>query len=194
MTTPGDVTALLRRWKVEGDREAEQKLFSLVYSELRKVAGKALHENPGVEHRIDPRELVSEAYLRLSEYAIETSNRGPFFRLMANAMRHCLIDLLRARGAAKRPQTSLRVADSNVLNSVGASSDVGLIDYYDSLDALKAISPRQAETIELRVVGLGNDEIAQELQISVSTVKRDLEQARAFLAFRLGLSSDWIQP
>jgi RNA polymerase sigma factor (TIGR02999 family) len=194
MTTTGNLTFLLRRWQIDGDREAEQEIFRLVEPELLKKAQRALQGELGLMHKIEPRELIAEAYIALSGYEIQTPNRAPFFRLMAVIMRHILIDLARARDAEKRPPTRLRVVDTNAINSVTVASEFDALDFYDSLDALRAINPRQAEIVELRIVGLANEEIAEDQQISVATVKRDLVAARAFLAFRLGLPPDWLQP
>jgi hypothetical protein len=47
--------------------------------------------------------------------------------------------------------------------------------------------------VELRIVGLANEEIADDQQISVATVKREMTAAKAFLAFRLGLAANWLQ-
>src|ERR1700687_2825536 len=101
--SPGEVTQLLRRWKQEGDAEAESEVFALVHRELIKIADASLRRHAARAYKIDPRELVSEAYLPLRAYPIVTENRGPFFRLMARAMRHYLLDLVDRDRAAKRP-------------------------------------------------------------------------------------------
>lgn len=193
MTSPGDVTRLLRRWKDNDDRQAEEELFDLVDRELRAAASRVLRRTPRLAYKVDPRELVNEAYVRLRDYAIETPNRAVFFSLMAKAMRQYLLDLARRDGAGKRPPSRLRVVDTHALTSVTVTSDLAPIDFYDGLDALGAIDMRQAKTIELRVLGLTNEEIAEEQGVAVATVKRDFKQARAFLAFRLGLGPEWIQ-
>jgi RNA polymerase sigma factor (TIGR02999 family) len=186
------VTALLQRWKLNGDPEAEQELFALVDHELRRIAQGMLRRESGFDHKIDPRELVSEAYLTLREYPIVTVNRAPFFRLMAKSMRNHLMDLAKHDRAAKRPPSKLRVVDTHVADALSAA--VEPTDYYAALDDLRQVSARQADVIELRVFGLSNDEIASDLNVSVATVKRDVTQARAFLAFQLGLPSNWIAP
>jgi DNA-directed RNA polymerase specialized sigma24 family protein len=112
---------------------------------------------------------------------------------MAKAMRNILIDLARADRAEKRPQSRLRVVDTNAVDSVAVAAELDPLDFYESLDALRTVDARQADIVELRIVGLANKEIAQDCKISESTVKRDLAAARAFLAFRLGLPADWIQ-
>ena len=194
MKNSDNLTLLLRRWQTNGDREAEQEIFRLVEPQLLKGAQRALQGEVDLMHKIDPRELISEAYLALSGYEIQTPNRAPFFRLMAVTMRHVLIDLARARKAEKRPPTRLRVADTDAVNSISVASEFDALEFYESLDALRRINPRQAEIVELRIIGLSNEEIAADQRISVATVKRDLVAARAFLAFRLGLAHDWLQP
>lgn len=192
--SPEDVTELLQRWKGTGDREAEGELFALVQGELLTIARRALSGHRGVAHKLDPRELVSEAYLALRKYPILTPNRGPFFALMARAMRNVLIDLSRSSNADKRPPTMLRVVDTNVMDNVqAAASEVGPSDFYRALDALRVVNERQADVIEWRVMGLRNDEIATEQGVALSTVKRDVSRAKAFMAFKLGLAAEWLQ-
>jgi RNA polymerase sigma factor (TIGR02999 family) len=189
--TPGEVTRLLRRWKQDGSADAESELFALVHRQLIKVADASLRQHEARAYKIDPREVVSEAYLMLRKYPIVTENRGPFFRLMATAMRHYLLDLVDRDRAAKRPPSMLRVSQTSA-DAVPAAESVSPIDWYRAIDALQTVSPRQAEVVQLRIVGLSNEEIAAEVGIAVATVKRDLRQARAFLAFRLGLGSTWL--
>jgi RNA polymerase sigma factor (TIGR02999 family) len=193
MAAPHNLTLLLRRWQIDGDSDAEQEVFRLVEGELLATARRTLQGELGLVHKIEPRELVNEAYLRLHGYPIVTPNRAPFFKLMARAMKRVLIDLARAGRAEKRPPTRLRVVETNAMNSASVASEIDLLEFYDSVDALRAINPRQAETVELWIVGLTIEEIAEEQQVSHSTVKRDLREARAFLAFRLGLAPDWLQ-
>lgn len=190
--TPGEVTQLLQDWKVKGNADAEAELFALVNRELVKIAEAAIRRHPSRAHKIDPRELVNEAYLALREYAIATPNRGPFFRLMTVAMRHYLLDLADRDHAAKRPPSVMRVDNTNAANDVPDSGGVSPVEWYLAVDALRRVEPRQADVVELRVIGLSNDEIATEVGIGTATVKRDLKLARAFLAFQLGLPSTWL--
>jgi RNA polymerase sigma factor (TIGR02999 family) len=188
----GRVTALLRAWKRDGSKDAEQELFELVERELLKVARAALARNTDLAYRLDPRELVNEAYLSLHDYAIDTTNRGPFFLLMKRAMRNFLIDLARQRQADKRPKTRLQVVDTAIAGNIQGAPDVGPVEFYLALDALKQIDARQADAIELRVLGLTNEEIAAQLRVSRATATRDLAQARAFIALQLGLPGEWL--
>jgi RNA polymerase sigma-70 factor (ECF subfamily) len=190
--TPGDVTQLLQSWKVRGSADAEARLFALVNRELVRIAEAAIRRHPSRAHKIDPRELVNEAYLALRDYSIATPNRGPFFRLMAVAMRHYLLDLADRDQAAKRPPSVMRVDNTNAASEVPDTAGVPPVEWYLAIDALRRIEPRQADVVELRVIGLSNDEIAAEVAIGTATVKRDLRLARAFLAFQLGLPANWL--
>jgi RNA polymerase sigma factor (TIGR02999 family) len=190
--TPGEVTRLLQDWKVKGSADAEAQLFALVNTELIKVAEASLREHKRRAHKIDPRELVSEAYLALRKYPIVTTNRGPFFRLMATAMRHYLLDLVDRDRAAKRPPSVLRVDATDAANAQPAADGVSPVEWYFAIDALREVAPRQADVVEWRIMGLDNDEIAAENGTSRATVKRDLKEARAFLAYQLGLPAGWL--
>jgi RNA polymerase sigma factor (TIGR02999 family) len=190
--TPGDVTQLLQSWKVRGSADAEARLFALVNRELVRIAEAAIRRHPSRAHKIDPRELVNEAYLALRDYSIATPNRGPFFRLMTVAMRHFLLDLVDRDQAAKRPPSVMRVSDTSAASEVPDAAGVSPVEWYLAIDALRRVEPRQADVVELRVIGLSNDEIAAEVAIGTATVKRDLRLARAFLAFQLGLPANWL--
>jgi RNA polymerase sigma factor (TIGR02999 family) len=192
--SPGDVTRLLRDWKQRDSAEAEAQLFELVSHELLRAAEASLRRHPARAHKIDPRELVSEAYLALRRYPVVTTNRGPFFRLMTMAMRHYLLDLVDRERAAKRPPTLLRVAQTGAAESAPAPDAIAPVDWYRAIDALRRVDSRQADVVELRIVGLSNDEIGQELGIAPATVKRDLAHARAFLAYQLGVSPSGLAP
>src|SRR4051812_36575811 len=119
--SPGDITRLLRAWKSEGSAEAEARLFALVECELVKAASASIRRHPARSHKIDPRELVNEAYLALRAYPVVTENRGPFFRLMSTVMRHYLLDLAAHDKASKRPPSVLRVDDSQGIEGVAAA-------------------------------------------------------------------------
>ncbi len=193
MKTEG-VTLLLKKWKIDGDSEAEQDLFVKLEGEFLRIARAALRRSPDLARKIDPRELMSEAYLKLREYPVETWGRGPFFSLMSKSMRNFLIDLARHDHADKRPPSMLRVLDTHVVNDLAAQAEVNPLDLYRVHDELAVVSPRQAQVIDLRILGLENAEIAAELGVGLATVKRDVKAARAFFAMKLGLPANWLAP
>jgi len=92
----GEITLLLRRWQ-NGDKNAEERLFQLLLSELRKIAGSCFrHERS--DHTLQPTAILNEAFLRLAAIKrIEWQDRGHFLALSARVMRRLLIDYARSR-------------------------------------------------------------------------------------------------
>jgi len=185
------ITGLLQRWKVQGDGAAEEELFRAVQRELLRLAQNALSRNRGFGHKLDPHELLNEAYLALKDYPIVTANRGPFFALMARAMRNVLMDIGRRDRAAKRPSTAVRVMDTHAMDSASVPPVVDAIAYYETFDLLNVHYPRAARILEqVAICGMTIDESSAENEISPATVKRDLTVARAFFRTQLERAKD----
>src|SRR3954454_2140083 len=138
-TSPQDVTGLLVRWRT-GDREALDALTPLVYDELRRLAKSYLRrERP--DHTLQGTALVHEAYLRLiDQRQVEWRNRNHFFALAAELIRRILVDHARARVAAKRGGSNLKLS----LDESIAPADEKDLDLVALDDALKALA--QADT------------------------------------------------
>jgi RNA polymerase sigma factor (TIGR02999 family) len=97
----GEVTKLLAEVRL-GRSDALDRLLSLVYQELRRIARNQMRgERPG--HTLQPTALVHEAFLRLvDQNRADWRNRAQFFGLAAQLMRRILVDHARRRHAAKR--------------------------------------------------------------------------------------------
>jgi RNA polymerase sigma factor (TIGR02999 family) len=178
------VSALLQAWG-RGDLRARDELAPLVYGELRRRAAAYLrHERP--DHTLQPTALVHEAYLRLVGHErVAWRNRGHFFGMAAQMMRRVLVDHARARKAAKRPHGECRVAVDEA-HVVGAPPDCEVLLLDRALAELAALDARQAQIVELRYFGgLSEQEIAELLSLSRSTVTREWQSARAWLYRRI---------
>ena len=176
-----EISEWLRRWSA-GEAEAPERLFPLVYGELRAIAAAAMRsERAG--HTLQPTALVHELFLRLEAGApVAWQDRRHFFRLAAQAMRRLLVDFARRRLADRRgagaPHIELDAAGDLAVRR--DPEETVAIDR--ALDRLAALDARQAQVVELRVfAGLGHEEIAATLGLSLSTVERDWRGARAWL-------------
>lgn len=178
------LNTLLGRWR-EGDREAGDQVMTLVYSQLRRLAASYFRwEAPG--HTLQPTALVNELFLKLSSgESVQWQDRAHFFAVAAQQMRRILIDHARRRKAQKRGDTKIPVS---LLREVGGAGPryEELLAIDEALGDLAHLDSRAAHVVELRVFGgLKDSEIAEALEISAATVKRDWSFARAWLLSRL---------
>jgi RNA polymerase sigma factor (TIGR02999 family) len=180
MGAPGDdVTELLRAWG-DGDLDARDRLLPLVYQELRRRAAAHLRrERRG--HSLQPTDLVHEAYLRLIDQRSPARNRGQFYGLASQMMRRILVDRARANRRAKRSGQWARVTLAEATMAV-SPADVDVLDLDDALTRLAAFDVRKSRIAELRFFGgLSLEETGEALGLSVATVERDWQAARAWL-------------
>lgn len=176
---PG-ITELLQAWSA-GDASARDRLMPLVYDDLRKRAASYLRrERAG--HTLQPTALVHEAYLRLvDQRRIAWRNRAQFFGVAAEMMRRILVDHARADRAAKRSGMLSRVTLDPAI-AVMQPVDVDVIDLDAALERLAAIDARKSRIAELRFFGgLSLKESSVVLKLSLATVERDWQVARAWL-------------
>jgi RNA polymerase sigma-70 factor (ECF subfamily) len=174
------VTHLLGAWR-GGDRQALDALTPIVYQELRRLASSYMRsERSG--HSLQPTALIHEAYLRLLDgTAPQFNGRAHFFGVAAQIMRQILIDFARSRTAQKRGGGAEHVG---LLDNDAISLDRTdeLLAIHEALDKLALQDARKAKVIELRYFGgLNREEIAEALDMTLATVKRDLALGEAFL-------------
>jgi RNA polymerase sigma factor (TIGR02999 family) len=175
-----DVTLLLRRWS-GGDRDALDELIRTVYPEMQRIALRYL-QRERTDHTLQSTALVHEAYLRLAgRQETQWSNRAHFFAVASRIIRGILVDYARTRGAQKRGAGAAQIAvDESIAGEV--PREVDLLDLDRALDALQEFDPQQSQIVEMRFFGgLSNEEVAEVLGISVSTVKRDWVMAKTWL-------------
>src|ERR1700691_1801262 len=154
----------------QGDRQAADKLLELVYEELRRLAAsKMARETPG--QTLQPTELVHEAWLRLvGTKNPKFENRNHFFSAAAAAMRRALIDRAR-RKLTQRHGGGVERVDLDGQDLASPEVDEQLLAVHEVLDKFAKDHPVQAEVVKLRYfVGMTNEETAQVLGISVSSV------------------------
>ena len=186
-----DITELLQRWS-RGDRGALDRVFPLVYEELRKMAARQLrHEQDG--QSVDPTDLVHALYLQLIDQRRATwLNRAQFYGVVAQMMRRILVDHARARLATKRGAT-VSVSLSSLVSDPAAEqtpvSDVLAVDR--ALERLGARDAEHARIVELRFfAGMSIEETAHVLDRSPATIKRAWRLAKAWLFRELRLRQE----
>jgi RNA polymerase sigma factor (TIGR02999 family) len=190
MGAPGhDVTELLRAWG-DGDEGARDRLMPLVYEELRRRAAAYMRRDRR-DHTLQPTDLVHEAYLRLiDQRRTEWRNRGQFFGVASEMMRRILVDRARAH---RRDKRSGRWARVTLHEAVAATppTDVDVLDLDAALTGLAAFDERKSRIAELRFFGgLSLEETGEALGLSIATVERDWQAARAWLFKTLSAASD----
>lgn len=164
-----------------GDEGAFERLWPLVYDELRRLAHAQLRrERPG--HTLITTGLVHEAYLKLASFEEGAwRSRAHFFAFCSKAMRRILIDQARRRDAVKRGGDRIRVPLTPEIR--GEKDDTAdLLELLEALEGLEKRHPRMARIVECRFFGgMSVSETAQVLEVSVRTVERDWTRARAYL-------------
>jgi RNA polymerase sigma factor (TIGR02999 family) len=178
-----DVTDLLRAWRA-GGADAADELVAKIFGALKKIAASQLRRERAA-HTLQTTALVNEAFLRLlDQQRVDWRDRAHFFGLAATMMRRILVDHARARNADKR-----RLPEDHESLSLTSAHlpEVELLDLDRALTALATSYPRQARVVEMRYFAdLEIEEIAEVLEISAATVKRDWQFARVWLKAELG--------
>jgi RNA polymerase sigma factor (TIGR02999 family) len=170
----------------DGERRELDKLFSLAYEELRRLAWSVRRGDPSLT--LSPTALVNEVWLKLARTPrIGEMSHLHFKRIAARAMRQILVEAARRRRSLKRGgegEAIFVVFDDSL--ECTASSDKDLLALNVALDELARLEPRQALIVEGRFFG-GSEisEIAKELGVSEATVAREWRAARAWLASEL---------
>jgi RNA polymerase sigma factor (TIGR02999 family) len=171
-----------------GERGALDRVFTVLYPELRRIAHSRLRSQGGVAH-LQTTALVHESFIRLVETSeLALADRKHFFSYAAKTMRNIIIELAREHLAQRRGGgcVALRL-DTAVANEVSApGGDASLIAINDALTALEQVDPSLAQVIEMRYfAGYSEVEVAELTGTSERTVRRQWQKARAFLLANL---------
>jgi RNA polymerase sigma factor (TIGR02999 family) len=169
-----------------GHESARSRLAALVYDELRRRAADLLRRERR-NHSWQPTELVHEVFLRLlcPEALANTRDRAHFYLAAARAMRQLLVDHARRRTADKRGRGQKPLPLDEALDRCDRL-DRDVLAVHEALNCLAELNERQRQIVELRFYG-GHTmkEIAELLEISVSTVESDFRKAAAFLRLQI---------
>jgi RNA polymerase sigma-70 factor, ECF subfamily len=186
--TTDEVTQLLQRVKL-GDADAESELLSRVYPDLKRLVSAQLRRE-GARRGLQTTEVVNEAYLRVfgSGTPVNWQDRAHFYAVIAQKVRHILVDLARKRRSGGHISVAL---DDSLRNEPAPDSSAGveITALDEALWKLQQQYPRQARVVELRYFGgMTMEEIAEALRLNITTIKRDWSFARAWLYDQLNPS------
>lgn len=172
----------------EGDEEARNELLKAVYSDLKRIAHRELMRGPSGE-TYETTDLVNEAYLRLfNQKSVTWTDRLHFFALSAKIMRGILIDYARMKRTEKRGGGVANLSLDEALIVTDQRADLFLaLDM--ALKELAEMDERLASVVEYRFFGgMTEEEIAELMDVSVRTIRRDWQKAKIWLADTLATS------
>ncbi len=158
----------------------ENQLDESIYQKLKAIANNLMRqEQQG--HTLSPTDLVHEAYLKLSDTQLDLTEEKAYLFILARQMRRLLVDYGRRKRSVKHGgqvnqvyfTESLNVAGQQLFDFTGVSA---------AIDELESVSERCAKIIELYYfIGIGREKIALLMNISQSTLAREVHFAKAFI-------------
>jgi RNA polymerase sigma factor (TIGR02999 family) len=176
---PSDVTVLLKAW-CRGNAEALDQLAPVVEAELRRLARTYLsRESTG--HTLQPTALINEAYKRLIEWnSVDWKDRTHFFAVAAKMMRRILVNQAAAKNRQKRGAGAVLVSIEEADGVPNRTADLTALD--EALAELAKFDERKSQIVELRFfAGLTAEETAEVMNVSLRTIHREWNLARAWL-------------
>lgn len=180
----GEVTRLLSELRDQPD--TIDRILPLVYEDLREVA-RCQQARFGTSPTLQTTELVHEAFLKLRQSCDQNiRNRLHLKRLSSLAIRQLIVDHARGKLAAKRGagKVPMQLNEDLAVNESHSEETVLMVN--EVLERLEEANPRLAEVVIARFFGgLTAEEIAEMLNISVRTVQRDWDRARAWLVVEM---------
>ena len=177
----GEITELIQR-AGSGSTEAVERLFELLYADLKRLAHTKLRTNPGPA-LLDTTTLLHESYLRLIKLEeLQVQDRAHFMAYAARVMRSVVVDMVRENSAVRRGGGFALVTLATDAADATPAADEQILAVHEALAELANIDERLVRVVEMRYfVGLEMEEIALALGIGKRTVERDWEKARSFL-------------
>ena len=180
--TRGQLTKYLDDY-ANGDSEALNRVFELVYEELREIARRLTSWRK--DHTLQPTALVHDAYISLLTAKNFAKNlAGKHRRYFFGAATKAMLQLLAER--YRKPKSEKVDVIDNALADLQQTQRLDIMDLHDALQRLEKLDSRKHEVVMLRFfAGLTMQEIADALEVSLSTVEKDWHFARAWLKRQL---------
>jgi RNA polymerase sigma factor (TIGR02999 family) len=176
-----DIAAMLAAW-ADGDKDALDRLTSLLYPEFRRIARQFLGRRTG--ESLESAALANEVYLKLTSAGrIRCEDRTHFLALCAQMIRYILADHARRRRSTKHGGDAPHVPLDEVLPEV-ETGGIEVVALDRALQSLARIDARKSRVVELRYFGgLSLEETAEVLGVSVETAKTRLEDGQGMAIY-----------
>ena len=178
----GEVTLLIESAR-GGNREALDRIFELLYPDLRQIAHRRLSRGAR-DGLMETTALVNECYLKfIKRESLTPADRSHFLAYSATVMRSIIVDAARqARTDRRGGEAQHLTLSTEALEQLPDPVDQ-ILDVHAALEDLSRMDERLARVVEMRYFGGMEDaEIAEVLGLSKRTVSRDWEKARLLLA------------
>jgi len=185
----GELTKIILIWN-KGDAAALDDLMQIAINNLRAIAKNHLRKvgNPQQFQTMQPTEIVSEAYLKLRKIShSDVQMSEQFYALCAEIIKNIVIDYARRKSAKQRGGAAVKISLDDTLNLswIKDGNNVKIEDVFLFQEVLKKLEvkySREKQIVSLKYyVGLTDEEIGQNLNISVPTVRRALTFAKAWI-------------
>ena len=176
---PQEVTQLISKAS-GGDGDALNDLIPLVYEDLKRIASGIRHKQMAVSKTLNTTSLVNEAWLKLQKWGIKAESRKHFFCITAKAMRQILINTANEKLANKRAGIAVTF-DDHAISTENEAEWILMLEQI--IQPIEQQQPRMAEVFQLKYfLGFTEPEIAEALDISLSSVSRDWLTVKKIIA------------
>lgn len=188
-----DFTQAIIEWQA-GAPNAQEKFQLVIYDHLRQLASmqKQKMAKKHGEHNLEANinattALVHEVFIKIQQGSTEyLSNRRDFALLVSKSVHNILVDHARRSASQKRDADITNIENKDSLIDEKYDPDNKLLDLSAAIEAMEVSFPRQAQTMQLKYFGgLLVKEIADLLNISVSSAEKDIAFAKSWLKMRL---------
>ena len=178
-----NVTQLLNDLDKEGT-EAYNKLFPLIYNELKDIASIQISSERN-DLTLNRTDLVHEVYIKwLNQEELECNSRKHLLRLASKAMHQILVDYARKKLADKRGNGAVKIEFEDERLNVEEAEQ--FLELNEACGELRKIDERLYEIVQLKYFsGLSIRQVADALDVSTSTVNRDWKKAKTLLFMKL---------
>ena len=175
----GEITELLQR-AAAGEPAAQEPLYRLLYPELMRLARHRLAGAGTIS--LDAQAILHEAWMRFGNVpGMSIASRRVFYAYASRTMHSVIVDYVRERGAQKRGGYQIALTLTNSLPDA-AFTEIPISDLTQAMRELESIDERAFRVVEMSYFGgMGRQDIADVLGVSLPTVQRDWRKARMFL-------------